>query len=910
MKFYLKSLLVTLGIVILIAICAEFAYGYTVLPGDTLQTIGTKLGVDWHELTGYSSGNPDLLYVGEEVRVAEDNMLFGAAPTSTIIKYLILDPSGGGGTFCLHRLPNGLTATTTADCGTGSGGGTNFATGTAQQIVVFNGTNIGIGYPSLTFETSTLVIGGSASSTITGDGTPTIIGADLQMANGNFHVIGGNTVQFESVAGLEDWVGISSLASSSLGFYFEDGSATFDFSAVKNSPTWTWPNQSGIVCLVGVLCDGSGGGTGFFNATGTPTELLLFTSTNTGTSSAKLRYTTGTETLHVTGLTATSAVAFASTLNVLGATNLATASSSGNVTIGGTLQVVQTSTFQNDIRFGSGGGLSVIKKQSAFIGIATLTPGSPLTVFYNTDNNNTQLANFTNGADQDLVFTITAPGAGDKFALLAPSTNTSLDLGVNSTRVQRITSGGSILTGTFDVSGAINASSTATIQGALQTRASTTMQTYATCTLKTDGSGLVLCGTDNTSAGGGTVTTSTAFTSGTVQMSNGVTAITDTVVSQLNGNIGIGTTTPGYKLSIVGDGYIEGTQPYLDFYETDQATYAGIYQRSKELRLYTDATGEIRFDNNIDVQGVTFSPGIVPTLNDSYDLGSSAKAWAGLWLGPDECINFNGVECLIAESTFGSGQGAGDISHLILQGPSVSTGTHRVGIGIDPPLANLHVSGTTILAGSATTTGNHIVLGNLLDPNGNKYVTSTGVGGSGTISTSSQLVAGQWLVASAYNTVYSTTSVPLFLQQATASGTIIQVTTSTTGGISIGVAKQEQCLEPTVSLFNVTSTQSDYVIWSPRATSTITKLRSNNGAIGDVMNFNIIWADSRAQASSTSQHLFLTNTTSTATSTLDRFPALTAFASTTVNAEATVRIITGPSANSTEFSFTMCYIEQ
>jgi hypothetical protein len=60
--------------------------------------------------------------------------------------------------------------------------------------------------------------------------------------------------------------------------------------------------------------------------------------------------------------------------------------------------------------------------------------------------------------------------------------------------------------------------------------------------------------------------------------------------------------------------------------------------------------------------------------------------------------------------------------------------------------------------------------------------------GGGSISTSSQLTAGQWIVASAYNTVYSTTSIPILLQLLTASGTNIQVVTSTSGGLSIGIS--------------------------------------------------------------------------------------------------------------------------
>lgn len=38
---------------------------YTVQKGDTLSGIGSRLGVDWKSITGYRSGNPNLIYPGE-----------------------------------------------------------------------------------------------------------------------------------------------------------------------------------------------------------------------------------------------------------------------------------------------------------------------------------------------------------------------------------------------------------------------------------------------------------------------------------------------------------------------------------------------------------------------------------------------------------------------------------------------------------------------------------------------------------------------------------------------------------------------------------------------------------------------------------------------------------------------------
>lgn len=64
-----------------------------------------------------------------------------AAPTSTIIQYLILDPSTtGGSTLCLHRLAGGLVTTSSADCGSGGGSGSVSATGTVRYFPFYTST--------------------------------------------------------------------------------------------------------------------------------------------------------------------------------------------------------------------------------------------------------------------------------------------------------------------------------------------------------------------------------------------------------------------------------------------------------------------------------------------------------------------------------------------------------------------------------------------------------------------------------------------------------------------------------------------------------------------------------------------------------------------------------------------------
>ncbi|MDI6820927.1 MAG: hypothetical protein QMD65_01985 [Patescibacteria group bacterium] len=87
------------------------------------------------------------------------------------------------------------------------------------------------------------------------------------------------------------------------------------------------------------------------------------------------------------------------------------------------------------------------------------------------------------------------------------------------------------------------------------------------------------------------------------------------------------------------------------------------------------------------------------------------------------------------------------------------------------------------------------------------------------------------------------------------------------------------------------------------ATSTITKLYSVHKSAGDTATFNIIWEASRTNASSTSRHLFSTNQTSTATTTPDIY---TSFASSTLNANMVMRLITS-AASSSQWGITICY---
>lgn len=55
---------------------------YTVQKGDTLSAIGARLGVDWRSISGYRSGNPNLIYPGEVLTYGSSTPAPAPAPAA------------------------------------------------------------------------------------------------------------------------------------------------------------------------------------------------------------------------------------------------------------------------------------------------------------------------------------------------------------------------------------------------------------------------------------------------------------------------------------------------------------------------------------------------------------------------------------------------------------------------------------------------------------------------------------------------------------------------------------------------------------------------------------------------------------------------------------------------------------
>lgn len=114
---------------------------YTVQPGDTLSKIAREQGVDWRTISGFSSGNPDLIHTGEQLTIP--SFTFGAV-TSTIVQNLFIKgikPPSGTSTLSIDS--NGLVSTTTITGGSSSATTTiNGISGPTFNILGANGITI------------------------------------------------------------------------------------------------------------------------------------------------------------------------------------------------------------------------------------------------------------------------------------------------------------------------------------------------------------------------------------------------------------------------------------------------------------------------------------------------------------------------------------------------------------------------------------------------------------------------------------------------------------------------------------------------------------------------------------------------------------------------------------------------
>lgn len=147
-------------------------------------------------------------------------------------------------------------------------------------------------------------------------------------------------------------------------------------------------------------------------------------------------------------------------------------------------------------------------------------------------------------------------------------------------------------------------------------------------------------------------------------------------------------------------------------------------------------------------------------------------------------------------------------------------------------------------------------------------------------------------------------------------GTSNQINVSSTNGSSTWSFATTSISQWVNTVGYVTSTQKTayFVIENPTATeddafmvfdsaATITKVYAVNKTNGDTATFNLVFANSRSQSTSTAQRVFSSYQAVTATSTPT---SLTSFASSTVTAGQVMRFVTS-AASSTQFLVTVHY---
>lgn len=82
---------------------------YTVKPGDTLSAIGSQFGVPYQSITGYRSGNPNLIYPGEVLTIGGGSAPAPAqqqAPAQQSYSQTSMSSSGGGAVAGITYSPN------------------------------------------------------------------------------------------------------------------------------------------------------------------------------------------------------------------------------------------------------------------------------------------------------------------------------------------------------------------------------------------------------------------------------------------------------------------------------------------------------------------------------------------------------------------------------------------------------------------------------------------------------------------------------------------------------------------------------------------------------------------------------------------------------------------------------------
>jgi FG-GAP repeat len=233
-------------------------------------------------------------------------------------------------------------------------------------------------------------------------------------------------------------------------------------------------------------------------------------------------------------------------------------------------------------------------------------------------------------------------------------------------------------------------------------------------------------------------------TVGTTTLSNDLRVDTNTlVVDSFNNRVGIGTTTPSMKLSVDGDALFNGDLSLANITATGTLTLgsafnvggvsgllynaisdSGVTSHSlaSDDDLYIEGDlevdGNVYFDGNMTIAGIVTTTGhIIPSVDDTYDLGSTAYRWRDLYLGPSTFhIGSNGDESQISYATASdlltfqnSVDSTTGFQFLDADGGdpifNIDTTNERIGIGTASPSYSLDVDGTFRVVNSVLFSG-------------------------------------------------------------------------------------------------------------------------------------------------------------------------------------------------------------
>jgi hypothetical protein len=184
---------------------------------------------------------------------------------------------------------------------------------------------------------------------------------------------------------------------------------------------------------------------------------------------------------------------------------------------------------------------------------------------------------------------------------------------------------------------------------------------------------------------------------GKIWVGDGNTIVSDVVyLDEVNERMGIGTTSPSYKLDVSGDAYIDET---LNIETTISGTLTYGYSGVGAGNL---VVGGLNF--------ASFTPGVITLINQDTTISAGQDLGVLQFGGKDDAVNAYANGQIICTTAVGAGTGnsGGGIFRFLLSGNITGSGpsekmritnTGDVGIGTTSPAQKLHVIGNSEITG-------------------------------------------------------------------------------------------------------------------------------------------------------------------------------------------------------------------